>query len=232
MPRRRLLRILSLTTLLVAILAIDGQQLGVPASDGKVPSRGLALAPELATSIQSCIRGQPGWPATTVEGCGGWATSGPVNVVLIGNGSEVPYEDALRETKPRWHPAQGGWLVARLHARGCDSTWYGSESQIELRIDPVTRRHFKFIRPGCRWAGHSLTVGEAHTDLYEPRRCGGDHMSDLDHARDALVASLLQGGVASRVEYRQQSVPGTTFPDGCGAQVATDGRVACVWLAA
>lgn len=73
-------------------------------------------------------------------------------------------------------------------------------------------------------------MGEAHTDLYERKRCGGDHMTDLDLARDALVASLLAGGVATRVEYRQLSPPGTTFPDGCARRIATDGRVAYLWL--
>ena len=55
-------------------------------------------------------------------------------------------------------------------------------------------------------------------------------MTDLDLARDALVASLLAGGVATRVEYRQLSPPGTTFPDGCARRIATDGRVAYLWL--
>jgi hypothetical protein len=55
-------------------------------------------------------------------------------------------------------------------------------------------------------------------------------MTDLDLARDALVASLTAGGVVSRVEYSRWNLPGTTFPDGCGHQVATDGLVAYIWL--
>jgi hypothetical protein len=108
--------------------------------------------------------------------------------------------------------------------------WHVSEQQAELRVNRVVRRHFKFIRPGCRWQGRWLTVGEAHTDVYDVKHCGGDHMSDLDLARDQLVASLTAGGMVSRVEYQRWHAPGTTFPDGCRHQVTTDGRVAFIWL--
>ena len=57
-------------------------------------------------------------------------------------------------------------------------------------------------------------------------------MTDLNGARDALVASLVGGDVAMRAEYRQWTAPGTTYPDGCGAYVASDGRVAFLWLQA
>jgi hypothetical protein len=181
--------------------------------------------PGVGTRIETCLGG-----GSTLTGCPRWASSGPINVVLLSQSAESPYLDTLAETRPRWRPAQGGWLVARLPTRGCGAGWHGSEQQAELRLSAVERRHFKFIRPGCRWNGLWLTVGEAHTDLYDVRHCGGDRMADLDQARDALAASLVGGGFASRVEYRRWSPPGTTFPDGCGHRVATDGLAAYVWL--
>lgn len=224
-------RVLATAIAVSAVMAVNGQAVAVPnvrATDAGTYVAATTPVPGMATNIQTCLNGRVGLPPTSLDGCERWAASGPINVVLLSRTAEAPYEDVLRQTQ--WKPAQGGWLVARLPTRGCGSGWHATESQIELRINPVTRRHFKFIRPGCRWDGYWLTVGDAHTDLYERKRCGGDHISDLDLARDALVGSLHAGGVVTRVEYRQWSPPGTTFPDGCGRPVPTDGRVAYLWL--
>jgi hypothetical protein len=225
-------RLLALVAVIGLLLAIDCQPASRVAPAVVVNDSNLVAAtsplPGIGASIQTCLGGG----STLPSGCGRWAGSGPVNVVLLSTTPETPYADTLELTRPRWKAAQGGWLAARLPTRGCGTAWHVSENQIELRIDSVTRRHFKFIRPGCRWNQYWLTVGEAHTDLFERKRCGGDHMTDLNAARDALVASLVAGGVATQVDYRQWTAPGTTYPDGCGGQVTTDGRVAFVWLQA
>jgi hypothetical protein len=186
--------------------------------------------PGVSSRIESCLGSGFGQSATSLAGCARWAKSGPINVVLLSSGPENPYQETLAETKPRWKPAQGGWLVARVATRGCGAGWRASEQQVELRLSAVARHHYKFIRPGCRWQGKWLTVGEAHTDAYDVAHCGGDHITSLDQARDALVASLTDGGVVSRVEHRRWNPAGTTFPDGCGHPVLTDGMVAYVWL--
>jgi hypothetical protein len=228
------LRLLVLTICLATVAVVDGQ---VAVSAGAAsPGAGDRMAatplPGVGTQIESCTPGGPGQLPTSLSGCAHWAKSGPINIVLLSTGSETAYQETISETQPRWRPAQGGWLAARVPTHGCGSVWHASEEQAELRINRVVRRHFKFIRPGCRWHGQWLTVGEAHTDSYDVKHCGGDHMTDLDLARDQLVASLTAGGVVSHVEYQRWNPPGTTFPDGCGRQVSTDGRVAYVWLQA
>ncbi len=125
-------------------------------------------------------------------------------------------------------PSEVGW--SREYRPGLRRQLEGSEQQIELRIKAVTRRHFKFIRPGCHWQGQWLTLGEAHTDVYDVGRCGGDRMTDLDAARDVLLTSLVASAVVSHFEYRRLSAPGSAFPDGFGGQTTSDGRVAYVWL--
>ena len=230
---RRSIRLLALALGLVTMVVVDGQgAAGASASSASASNQVAAASPlpGIGTQIESCLGGGWGVALTSFAGCGRWAKSGPINVVFLSTGTESPYHDTLSQTQPHWKPAQGGWLVARLATRGCGAGWHASEQQIELRLNAVARRHFKFIRPGCRWHGQWLTVGEAHTDLYDVRHCGGDHMTDLDLARDALVASLTAGGVVSRVEYSRWNLPGTTFPDGCGHQVPTDGLVAYLWL--
>lgn len=212
--------VLSLTsfhTQAPVVKAVSANDAGAPLT-GVLPLAGVGMTTEI------CARG-------SAAGCR-WLGSGPVNVVLLSPTAESPYADALQQTRPQWTAAQGGWLAARLPTRGCGSRWKTSGSQIELRLDSVTRRHLKFIDTGCRLDGYRLTVGEAHTDLFERRRCGGDHIADLDLARDALVASYVGGGGVAKVEYRNWRPLGTTFPDGCGGQVATDGRVAYLWLQA
>ena len=195
------------------------------------PAGALAL-PGVGMTTETCAGGRSGWLRDGRALCSRWLASGPVNVVLLSPTAESPYADAVQETRPHWTPAQGGWLAARLATPGCGSSWKTSGSQIELRINRVTRRHLKFIRTGCQLDGRWVTVGEAHTDLYERRRCGGDHIADLDQARDALVASFVGGGGVARVEYRSARPSGTSYPDGCGGRVATDGRVAYLWLKA
>jgi hypothetical protein len=223
------LRSFLLSTILAAVLVLISLPAQAPAAkpvaatDANAQLTGSLPLPGVGTTTETCAGG-------TSAGCSRWLGSGPVNVVLLSRSAESPYADALQQTKPGWASAQGGWLAARLPTRGCGVSWKTSASQIELRLDAATRRHMKFIDTGCSFQGYHLTVGEAHTDLYERRRCGGDHIADLDLARDALVTSLVAGGGVTRVEYRSWREPGTTFPDGCGGRVATDGRVAYLWL--
>ena len=219
-----------LWTALAVLLALTSLNTRAPvvkavaANDANSQLTGVLPLAGVGTTTQICARGGG-------SGCR-WLGSGPVNIVLLSPTAESPYADALQQTRPQWKAAQGGWLAARLPTRGCGSRWKTSGSQIELRLDSVTRRHLKFIDTGCRFEGYRLTVGEAHTDLFERRRCGGDHIADLDLARDALVASYVGGGGVAKVEYRNWRPAGTTFPDGCGGRVATDGRVAYLWLQA
>ncbi|PZR67814.1 MAG: hypothetical protein DLM66_09985 [Candidatus Dormiibacter spiritus] len=218
---------------LLSVLAADGRAIGGPSSSGSDASGQVSAAsplPGIGTTTESCRASSAGSTPTTLGRCARWAKSGPINVVILSNGAETPFQDAVTETSPRWKPALGGWLVARVPTRGCGANWQGSEQQIELRINAVTRRHFKFIPPGCHWKGQWLTLGEAHTDVYDVGRCGGDRMTDLDAARDALLTSLVAGAVVSHFEYRRWSAPGSAFPDGCGGQTTSDGRVAYVWL--
>jgi hypothetical protein len=235
MFRRGFIRLLALILALATMALADAQAtVSATASNAAASNQVPASSPlpGIGTRIESCVGGGLSLAPAAPAGCGRWAPSGPVNVVLLSSGQENPYQDTLSETTPRWAPAQGGWLEARLATRGCGPGWRVSEQQVELRLNAVSRRHFKFIRPGCRWRDQYLTVGEAHTDVFDVRRCGGDHMTDLDQARDALVASLTSGGSVSRVEYRRWSPAGRTFPDGCGRRVSTDGLVAFVWLKA
>ena len=229
-------RVILLSAALAAVLAVTSLDAGRPSLTTARASGGGSVVtaawplPGVGTTTQTCAGGDAGLPGASSNGCSRWLGSGPINIVLLSPTPESPYADAVRETNPRWTPAQGGWLAARVPTRGCGSEWKTSDSQIELRMSKVTRRHLKFIHPGCRFDGYWLTVGEAHTDLFERRRCGGDHIADLDAARDALVASLVAGGAVTRVEYRLWRASGTTFPDGCGGHVATDGQVAYLWL--
>jgi hypothetical protein len=230
MPRAHGVRLVALVCLLTLAVSVADEQSTAAAGTGGEQTVAATL-PGVGSRIESCTGGAVGLLQNSPTGCDRWAKSGPINVVLLSSGPEGAYQDTITETHPRWRPAQGGWLVARLQTPGCGSAWQASEQQAELRISGGVRRHIKFIRPGCRWRGQSLTVGEAHTDLYDLKRCGGDHMTDLDGARDQLVRSLNAGALVSRVEYRRWNPPGTTFPDGCGHQVSTDGLVAYVWLA-
>lgn len=223
----------ALAVALISILAIDGQASSpVPASGSDASAQVSSTSPlaGIGTTVETCRASSSGSTPTSLAGCTRWARSGPINVVLLSSDPETPFQDVVTETSPRWKPAHGRWLVARLPTRGCGSGWQGSQQQVELRINAVTRRHFKFIRPGCRWQGQWLTLGEAHTDVYDVRRCGGDHITDFDAARDALVTSLVAGGAAHQVEYRRWRAPGVMAPDGCGRRIASEGRVAYVWL--
>lgn len=226
-------RLAAAAVALLSIMALDSRvssPVSAAGSDASAQVSSTSPLPGIGTTVETCRASSSRSTPTSLAGCARWARSGPINVVLVSSDPESPFQDAVTETSPRWQLAHGHWLVARLPTSGCRSGWQGSQQQIELRINAVTRRHFKFIRPGCRWQGQWLTLGDAHTDVYDVGRCGGDHITDLDAARDALVTSLVAGGAARQVEYRSWRPPGVTAPDGCGRRVASDGRVAYVWL--
>jgi len=194
-----------------------------------VPHLGIDLGPTIRTCTGSRTHGTP----TTSALCASWAASGPVNIVIV---STIGDPAHLLLDGGSWSPAFGGWLVASgdvlTGAPGCAPGWRGSGQQVELRINPTNRRHFKFI-PACSASGTTVVFGEAHTDNFAPRSCGGDHMTDLDAARDALVAAYRAlSGVTVTVQYRQDHPAGATYPGGCGRRIPSDGRTAYIVISA
>jgi hypothetical protein len=189
----------------------------------------------VAAFTRTCHQARGRLSATRAADCVDWTASGPVNVIIVAPPSTDPSLALLDSTRPAWTPARGRWLVAEAEVVNRDkrcSGWLPSRQQVELRLNPRERHHFKLIGVSCpRWAQRSsVVVGDAHTDQWTPD-CG-DQMVDLDHARDALVSSLLAGASAARAEYRQRYPPGRRYWGGCGHWVPSDGRVAVVRLAA
>jgi hypothetical protein len=128
-----------------------------------------------------------------------------------------------------WAPARGRWLIAQadLSGRGHCSDWSASTTQWEKRVNATTRRHIKLIPADCAFSGARAYVGDAHTDLFERHRCGGDRMGDMIGARDVLVADIQKRLPGVRVTYITARLA-QQVPDGCGGKVADDGRVAYV----
>lgn len=190
-----------------------------------------ALPGALLPTIETCLR-SPGRPAAVRgQDCAAWAPSGPVDVIIV---SHTATPLALLPATGPWHAASGNWLVARGATSGrvaaCPAATIFSAEQVELRINRVTRRHFKAMHAPCSLRGGlHVTFGEAHTDLYDLATCGGDHMIDLDVARDALVDGL-RSIAGATVVYVQNNRPGQLYPSGCGPAVTSDGRVAIVTL--
>lgn len=203
-------------------------------------SAGLAVAPASGVRTQAavpsdpvlglggaertCSRDRQGHVATAPDQCTNWVVSGPMNIVIL-----APRGDPTDALRTAWRPAEGSWLVAeaQLHAPGC-ADWSPSTAQFELRLDHVTRRHLKIIPADCAFPGMHAVVGDVHTDAYDGRRCGGDHMVDMNGARDALVARLSARPNTS-VRYVQVRGPWPVV-GGCGTWALDDGRVAVVTL--
>lgn len=191
------------------------------------------IAPDITPFARTCARSRGHSTALTPAQCLAWTESGPVNVVIVDAGPQSVYQFLLTQARPRWHPAQGKWLVAEAatlgSGGGCLGGWHASRQQVELRLSPTSRRHFKLISLPCRTTGSDeVVIGDAHTDLWTP--VCGDHVVDLDQARDQLVQSLASAEPGVQVSYRQAYPPGQSYPAGCGGQVTTDGRVAYVFL--
>lgn len=189
----------------------------------------------VAASTRTCAHARGPVIATRPADCVDWTESGPVNVVIVGPPSTDPSQALLDSTRPPWQPARGRWLVTEAEVVNRDarcSGWRPSMEQVELRLGDRERHHFKVIGVSCpRWARRSsVVVGDAHTDQWTPD-CG-DQMVELDHARDALVTSLLAGAHGSRADYRQRYPPWLRYRGGCGHWVTSDGRVAIVHLVA
>jgi len=224
------------TQLGTLLLAVDTSGTAGPhsrATPADLPLVGTVIAPVTRTCHTGRVQGTP----TTSAVCLAWSAAGPVNVVVIGAGASAGTDPTrLATAGGQWRPAAGNWLVARgatgPSSSGCPVGWHDSAGQIEVRLSPRSRRHFKAISATCDGpAGRlHLVFGDAHTDLYEPAGCRGDHAVDWDAARDALVGSLRSSRETMSVVYVQAYPPGTTFPGGCGAQIHTDGRVAYVVL--
>ncbi|HEX3607255.1 MAG TPA: hypothetical protein VH134_15140 [Candidatus Dormibacteraeota bacterium] len=202
-----------------------------PAAPAAVRSAWARPLPRVGADIlprtHTCARSRRRATATTAAGCAAWELTGPVNVVVVRPGGGA----ALDRPPAPWRSAAGGWLVARGDTAagwaGCTAAVHDSREQIELRIDPVTRRHLKLLHARC--GGDGVVFGEAHTDLWTPR-CG-DHAVDWDRARDALVAALARLPAFVRVRYLPSPDAPPAFPGGCGGLIPSDGRVAYVLLA-
>ena len=224
----------SLTTLSTLLSDDPATAAAVPASDGSVDPWAPSVLRDLGPVVRTCRSWKGHGTPTTVGACTGWDGGGPLNVVVIGMPGTDPV--AAVERARGWRPAIGGWLVAEAQAQagpaGCAPGWVGSGPQVEQRLTPATRHHFKLVVTSCT-AGAAgqirVVMGEAHTDVYDVRACRGDHSVGWDTARDRLVAALrTQGHV--RVVYVRVHAPGVAFPGGCGHSVRSDGRVAYVFL--
>jgi hypothetical protein len=199
-----------------------GQRPGTIAGRSDMP----AIGGDIAQRTRTCQDWRTHFTPTSAVQCAGWDLSGPVNVVLMWAG-QGPFPDMLRTAVPGWQPAHGNWLVAQAQAlpgtAACEAGWQSSGAQLELRLDPATRRHVKLVAFTCGSGSnrHSLLVGGAHTDRWD-KRCG-DHAVDWDTARDALVAALEQTRLVRSVEVRSGAP--AAMNGGCGLSVRTDGSV-------
>lgn len=173
--------------------------------------------------------------ATSSSQCKAWRVTGPVNVVIVLQGRTGTQPPPVLGMVPRWQAARGNWLVASGYVESddgrCAAGWHDSGAQIELRLTHTNRYHIKLITYPCASSrGERILFGDAHTDSFDLRRCGGDHMIDLDGARDAMVSSLRGVSGFVSVEYRPDQPAGSRYAGGCGGQVVTDGRVAYVTI--
>jgi hypothetical protein len=202
--------------------AADAQ---LTASGGELPTVGDALG----AGIQTCAASRANRTPTTGGECALWGTVAPVNVVIAARSASA-LDATWSDLGSIWRPAHGQWLVAR-GALGpeCGGGWRSTGRQIELRLNPASRRHLKIVSANCSGDGGFLVAfGTAHTDRYDRHRCHGDYMVDLDRARDDLVAGLFATHHAVSVRYARSPITRTDYPGGCGNHVVTDGRVAYV----
>lgn len=202
---------------------------GLPAPALTIPPEALPrLGRDIGEVTRTCRHSVTGRTPTRGADCTVWDISGPVNVVITTAGVS-PW---IALTRSGWRPARGTWLVAdglvEPHP-GCAGGWRDSREQLELRLTPIVRRHLKLIHVQCALPGTVTVFGDAHTDSYDLRSCAGDHLVDLDRARDAVAASLRALPQVS-ITYRQEWVPGTRYSGGCGHEVSTDGRVAYITI--
>ena len=224
----------SLTTLSTLLNDDPATAAAVPSTDGTVGAWAPAVLRDLGPVVRTCRTWRGHGTPTSLGACTGWDGGGPLNLVVIGVQGTDPV--AAVERARGWRPAIGGWLVAEARAEagpaGCAPGWMGSGAQVEQRLNPVTRHHFKLVTTTCATGAAGrvrVVMGEAHTDVYDVRRCHGDHSVGWDAARDRLVAALrAQGHV--HVVYVRVHAPGAAFAAGCGQSVRSDGRVAYVFL--
>lgn len=199
---------------------------------GGPPSTMPHVGDEITPTIRTCTASSTHATPTTSAACVAWGPSGPVNVVFLSTGAD-PHQLLLRPST-HWRPALGSWLVAsaasNTTAPGCTAGWRDSTDQVELRLSRTNRRHFKFFH-ACAPDGSSIEFGEAHTDNFDPGHCGGDHMVDLDQARDAVVTAL-SGQPGVTIQYRQDHPVTQRYQGGCGGSVVSDGRVAYITISA
>jgi hypothetical protein len=183
----------------------------------------------LGAGIQTCAASRASRTPTTSGECALWGTVAPVNVVIAAR-SAGALDATWSDLGSIWRPAHGQWLVAR-GALGpeCGGGWRSTGRQIELRLNPASRRHLKIVSASCTGDGGFLVAfGTAHTDRYDRRRCQGDYMVDLDRARDDLVAGLPATHHVVSVRYARSPITRADYPGGCANHVVTDGRVAYI----
>lgn len=195
-----------------------------------------ASVPDLAAAVglRTCTESLVATTATVAAECGAWLAAAPLNVIVVAPRGANVGSELLSETDPAWQPARGGWLVEEAGVTAstsvpCDAGWYASGAQLELRLSGHSRRHLKLIPLSCHLpGGDQLVVASAHTDVWT-QACG-DHVVDVDRARDALVGALLAGDPEARVQYRQEYRAGTLYGGGCHGRFVSDGRVAVIFL--
>jgi hypothetical protein len=189
-----------------------------------------AIGQEISLNTRSCQSSKVDGTPVTGHECSTWAQAGPINVVVLFK-NRRPFDELVSKTD--WTAASGNWLVLQGQTdekyKGCGASWRDDTQQVQYRLDPTTRRHWKMIYEDCTQSdGSSVVFGQAHTDKYDVVKCGGDYAIDWDQARDSLVdafrvlpntdVQLLQVGKA------------TKYPGGCKTWVNTDGYVAFITL--
>jgi hypothetical protein len=215
-----------LVTVTVAVSLLVGSapaagQARVAALD--VPTVGDDLGPVM----QTCERGRGHTTPTSAQDCLAWGGDTPVNVVLVLHAPD-DVASLAPAWAPSWRPAHGHWLVARgrvLSECGTASS-PATTLQIEQRLDPVTRFHMKFAQVSCTDGVTRVAFGSAHTDVYDKRRCGGDHAVSFDAAREAFVRAVLKANPRAHVTYRKDHPVSALYQGGCEQPVSSDGRVA------
>lgn len=225
---------LTSVTTVIADLGVGGPP--AVGTDRSLPDWAPVVNSDLGPAVRTCRTWRGRTTPTDPGACTGWDTGGPLDLVVVGPAGTDPV--GLVEHAPGWRLAAGRWLVAEAQGEagpaGCAAGWTGSGVQVEQRLDPVARHHFKLVTTTCAHtpAGPvQVVMGEAHTDVYDTRACHGDRSVAWDVARDRLVAALrAEGGSRVHVVYVRTHPAGTAFPSGCGPNVASDGRVAYVLI--
>lgn len=197
-------------------------------------SRQSALFPTYGTDIgeltRTCRAATIAFTPITGRECKTWENTGPVNVIVVFDTRDA-FAELTHSTDGRWRAAQGNWLVAQGFTteapKGCDNGWRDSSLQAENRVDGATRHHLKLVYMTCTQDdGTRVAFGDAHTDKYDIKNCGGDSLVDFSQSLDAVIASF-RADPHAHVDVRSTGRT-ATYTTCNHAPVVDDGRVAYI----